>query len=125
MRWLRALTLTGLVALVLFAAASVFSLAPPDAAHACSQSCETTGSGTRVARTGTAPATTCVRDAGCGGGGALTSMGTPLLIGVAAVAITFVATLLRRRFRNGRIQAFAGTLLASRLFHPPQFVLGS
>src|SRR3954470_24904797 len=125
MRWLRALTMTGLVALVLFAAASAFSPAPTTAAPACASLCDTTGAGTRVARTGTTPAGTCVRDAGCGGGGALTSIGTPLLIGVAAAAITFVATLVRRRFRNRRAPAFAGTLLASRLFHPPQFVLGS
>jgi hypothetical protein len=44
---------------------------------------------------------------------------------VAAVTITFVTALVRRRFRNRRAPVFAGTLLANRLFHPPQFVLGS
>jgi hypothetical protein len=120
---LRRTIFVGLAAFIVVAATAVFTPSA-GAASACGGACHPDGS-TTLHETGAKPSTSCVHDPACGGGAALAQAGTPLFLAVAAGALVFAVALMRRRFRVPRASVARGTLLANRLFHPPQFLLGS
>ena len=92
------------------------------AATACLQPCD--GQGAVVGSGPSQPATDlCIRDAGCGGGAALTSgAGVAALVAVGTSAV--VLGLLVRRRKPGAVRLPLGRVLAGGLFRPPQALLG-
>jgi hypothetical protein len=110
--------------IVLLAAASTPALAldTTSVSAACAHAC-----GTGSSSVGTQkhpPQPPCVHDAGCGGGGALSTASSSLVLGVLAAPLIVACALVTRRHRSHRIVLRPGTLLADRLFHPPRLALG-
>ena len=111
----RALLLTIAVFVVLFAATPAMAASTPEA---CGHACNTTGSVTKSGGDGP----TCSADARCAGGASLSvGAGSLLVLGVTAgVIVVAIAALGRSTIR--RVLP-TSRLLATRLFHPPQFSL--
>jgi len=114
--------LLGVIAAAIVLAASVPAHASEPAPTPCERSC---GQDSTITSTGThTPAQSCIHDAGCGGGGVLTTSATPWLVALAAGAGVVVCALAVRRVRTIRRTAPTSVLEASRLFRPPRLLLG-
>ena len=88
------------------------------AGTACPTRCD--GGGLIVLHGSHDPApTTCLHDAGCGGGGALTSSVTPVVAVFTAVGLALAVFALWARRSARRVQP-VGVLLATSLFRPPR-----
>jgi hypothetical protein len=100
----------------------VLVAATPAMAAPASEPCTHTCSGTAtISKPGT-PNQQCVPDAGCGGGALLTSGAGPFVAVTATGVVALAAVVVRRRFTLRRVLA-TSRLLATRVFHPPQFSL--
>jgi len=117
----RRVALLFVAAAIVLAAASTPSFAAP-ATVSCGGVCGTDT--TLTSRGAHSPVESCIHDPSCGGGGALTTSGAPLLVALAGASAVAVIALLVRRVRRAHHTRPAGILEAARLFRPPRLLLG-
>jgi hypothetical protein len=96
--------------------------AGPLAGSTCQTACS--DGGPMVLHTTSNPVPTpCVRDVGCGGGGALSSSAAPIVAVLGAAGLVAAALMTWRR-RWARSLQPVGVLLASMLYRPPRALFG-
>jgi hypothetical protein len=112
----RVLLLTIAVFVLGIAATPAMAASTPEACgHACA--------GTSAVTQGSERSTQCLPDAGCGGGAFLSAGSAPLISLAAATGVVVLAVAALRRRYSLRNVLPTTRLLATRLFHPPQFSL--